>query len=281
MTIESTDLAARLAFAADIARAAGQRLLGLRQSGRFGTPEALGAVGDQAADGYLQGALFGRFAPDGVLSEETKDDRRRLERRAVWIVDPLDGTKEYGTQRHDFAVHVGLAVDGVPMLGAVALPAIGRTLAAAIGPAAGPTVHVHTDAVPGLAGEWPTAPVRGDGARSGPLRLVVSRSHTPEWVQRFAERIGGAELVPCGSVGFKVAMLLFGKADCYVHKTGLKEWDTCAPEVVARACGFAVCRFDGTAQRYNLADPRNDEIVVCRPADRDRVLQTLRAVDPR
>ena len=108
-----------------------------------------------------------------------------------------------------------------------------------------------------------------------PLRLVASRSHTPDWMQQFAEAVGPSELVPCGSVGFKVSMLLFGKADVYVHKIGLKEWDTCAPEVVARACGYEVCRFDGRPHRYNQANARNDELVVCRPWLKDQVLEAL------
>jgi 3'(2'), 5'-bisphosphate nucleotidase len=106
------------------------------------------------------------------------------------------------------------------------------------------------------------------------LRMVCSRSHTPELVHRIANGLD-AELVPCGSVGFKVAMLLFGQADLYVHKKGLREWDVCAPEAVARAAGFVVCRFDGELHRYNRPDPRSDEIVVCRPWLRDRVLALL------
>ncbi len=105
----------------------------------------------------------------------------------------------------------------------------------------------------------------------------MSRSHTPDWVERFAEHIGDAELVPSGSVGFKVSLLLFGRADVYVHKTGLKEWDTCAPEAVARAAGWAVCRLDGEQQAYNQQNPRNDEIVVCRPGALDRVLASVEA----
>jgi len=100
-------------------------------------------------------------------------------------------------------------------------------------------------------------------------------------VQRFAERMGGAELVPSGSVGVKVALLLLGKADAYVHKPGLKEWDTCAPAAIAAAAGWSVCRIDGSEQRYNLPDPRNDEIVVCRPAQRAQVLAALAECAPR
>ena len=271
--LSDTDLSARLAFAADIAHAAGRRLSGLRASGKWEDPKILGNVGDQAADGYLQGAIFGRYPDDAVLSEETKDDLERTGKRVAWIVDPLDGTKEYSTGREDWAVHVGLSVDQQPVLGVVALPSIGRTLT---------SMHAGgaaTANVVGSEGDWPTAfvpePASDDQQR---LRLVASRSHTPDWMLSFASAMGDAELVPCGSVGFKVSMLLFGKADIYVHKIGLKEWDTCAPEAIARAAGFEVCRFDGSAHRYNQEDPRNNELVVCRPGVKDRVLAALAQV---
>ncbi|MCB9877900.1 MAG: 3'(2'),5'-bisphosphate nucleotidase CysQ [Planctomycetes bacterium] len=263
--LDSADLQARLEFAKHIATAAGRRLAGLRRSERWAEPKMLGDVGDQAADGYLQGALFGRYPDDAVLSEETKDDLNRTANRVAWIVDPLDGTKEYSTGRHDWAVHVGLSVDQQPVLGVVALPAIERVL---VGVAGRPVM------LEGTGGDWPTT-LAADPGEGAPLRLVASRSHTPDWMQRFADAIGVTEQVPCGSVGFKVSMLLFGKADIYVHKIGLKEWDTCAPEAVARAAGYVVCRFDGAEHRYNQANARNDELVVCRPWLKDRVLQIL------
>lgn len=269
---DEAEVAMRLDFAARIADEAGRRLLAIRQSGRWPDPGVLGDVGDQAADGYLQGSLRAKFPDDGLLSEETADAPARLERRWTWIVDPLDGTKEYSQGRHDWAVHVGLVHDGAAVAGALGLPTIGRVVAGTCATARLAAV-VH-----GRDGEWPTRLEPDDGpAPPRRLRMVVSRSHTPELVHRIARELGDAELVPCGSVGFKVAMLLFGKADAYVHKKGLKEWDTCAPEAVARAAGFAVCRFDGQPHRYNRPDPRSDEIVVCRPWLRDRVLATLAA----
>lgn len=265
------ELRARLAFAHRIADLAGRRLMSLRSSARW-RDATLGDVGDQAADAFLQGSLQAAFPGDGLLSEETADAPERLARRWTWIVDPLDGTKEYSAQRHDFAVHVGLALDGAPCLGVVALPAIGRTLTATA--AEGTRLH-------GDGGEWPRAVTADAGPPADrPLRLVCSRSHTPDWVKALAVQLGGAELVPCGSVGFKVAMLLFGKADGYVHDKGLKEWDTCAPEVIARAAGWTVCRLDGSAQRYNQPSPRNDQIVVCRPWLRERLLAQLAALRP-
>ena len=272
MTVLPTadELTSRLAFAAQIAGEAGQRLGALRKSGRWPDEKTLGDVGDQAADGYLQGYLRGRYPQDGLLSEETKDSPERDSRRYTWIVDPLDGTKEYRTDRHDWAVHVGLCLDGEPLLGAVALPAIDRIVTGICAKG-----HERSQ-VMGSAGDWPREFAAQPGG-DAPLRIAVSRSHTPEWVQRFADHIGPAELVPSGSVGFKVSLLLFGKADVYVHKTGLKEWDTCAPEAVARAAGWAVCRLDGETQAYNQRNPRNDEIAVCRPELLPRVLASIEA----
>ena len=264
-------LDARLRFAAEIAEAAGRRLVGIRASGRWTEPGLVGEVGDQAADAYLQGAIRARHAADGLLSEETADGPERLARRWAWIVDPLDGTKEYSQGRHDWAVHVGLAWDGVAVAGALALPAIGRVVA-------GRCVVGDTRAtLTGGGGDWPLALSPANQSAAGRrLRMVCSRSHTPSLVQRVADGLD-AELVPCGSVGFKVAMLLFGRADVYVHKKGLREWDVCAPDVVAQACGFVVCRFDGERHCYNRPDPRSDEIVVCRPWLRERVLALVGA----
>ena len=272
--LDSTELTSRLGFATAIAREAGRRLSVLRSSGRWQEPKILGDVGDNAADGYLQGALFGRYPEDAVLSEETKDDLERTKNRIAWIVDPLDGTKEYAGGRHDWAVHVGLAVDQKPVLGVVAMPTIDRVIVAT-----NPTEGSSSVSLLGSGGEWPDSFVDDNGSQGdAPLRLVASRSHTPEWMQRFAEGMGNAELVPCGSVGFKVSMLMFGKADIYVHKIGLKEWDTCAPAAIARAAGYSVCRFDGQDHRYNQENARNDELIVCRPWLKDRVLEVLKSV---
>ena len=272
--LDSADLASRLEFAVAIAGEAGRRLSQLRETGRWTDPKMMGDIGDQAADGYLQGALFGRYADDAVLSEETKEDLSRCKNRVAWIVDPLDGTKEYSAGRYDWAVHVGLAVDEKPVLGVVSLPSLDRTMVATLPESGQARVEVL-----GSSGDWPTAFASDPGALGdAPLRLVASRSHTPHWMQRFADAMGNAEMVRNGSVGFKASQLLFGNADIYVHKTGLKEWDTCAPEAIARAAGFTVCRFSGEDHRYNQENARNDELVICRPWLKDRVLEVLEAV---
>jgi 3'(2'), 5'-bisphosphate nucleotidase len=264
----TADLSAELDFAIAAARAAGTRVLALRASGRW-SGDTLADVADHAADGFLQGLVRGRLPDDGVLSEETADTAERLDRRRVWIIDPLDGTREYSQMRSDWAVHVALVIDGRPALGAVALPAQAKLVWGVCAEGGGRS-----------GAEGDATLVRGDGASpdptSGALRIAVSRSHTPSWMPRVAEELG-AELVPCGSVGAKVALLLLGQADVYAHRRGLKEWDTCAPECVARALGWSVGRLDGSEQRYNRPDPRVEELVVCRARDRARVHAALRA----
>jgi 3'(2'), 5'-bisphosphate nucleotidase len=249
----------------EAARIAGERALALRASGRWQDEATLADVGDQAADGFLQGFLRGRFPADAILSEETADSSARLSSARTWIVDPLDGTREFSQHRSDWAVHVALVVEGRPVLGVVALPAQSRVLWGALD---------GRRAFGGLLGEG--AAVRGDTRDPSPVRVAVSRSHTPSWMPAFAGQIGATQ-VHSGSVGNKVALLLLGEADVYAHRKGLKEWDTCAPELVARALGWSVSRLGGADLVYNQPDPRVDEFLVCRPASRDRVLAALRS----
>lgn len=254
-----------LEFAIQAAAAAGKRAAGLRATGRW-QDKTLADIGDQACDGLLQGLLRGRYPDDGVLSEETADGPARLARERCWIVDPLDGTREYSQGRHDWAVHVALTLGGRTALAAVGLPTQGLVLWG---------VSLAGRERGGVVGDHAPALARGDSPAPERLRVAISRSHTPDWAPRFAELLGGAESVPAGSAGYKVMLLLLGKADVYVHKRGLKEWDTCAPETVARALGWSVCRLRGEEHRYNQQDYKNHELVVCRPAHRDQVLNAL------
>lgn len=263
MDQDRQELQRALDFAAAAARWAGERALAQRRSGRW-EGRTLADIGDNSADSLLQGLLRGRYPDDGVLSEETKDSSERLAKRRVWIVDPLDGTREYSQLRDDWAVHVALTLDGAPALGAVGLPAKGQLITAI----ALPEMRYAKLEGPGELVD-PLAPCEG------PPRIAASRSHTPDWMGQFHSEMGGGELVRAGSVGNKVAHMLLGGADVYVHRDGLKEWDTCAPEVVARALGWTVCRIDGSEQRYNQVDPRNNELVVCRPALKEQVIAAL------
>jgi len=251
-----------LEFAIFAARSAGERALGLRKMERW-EGRTLADIGDQACDGFLQGLIQGRYPEDGILSEETVDSPERLAKERAWIVDPLDGTREYSQTRDDWAVHVALTVGGRCALGAVALPAQGRLVWGV--PHEGENRY-------GLEGAGEL--VQGSSAQRATPRVALSRSHTPPWVEAFVEQIGGQNH-PAGSAGNKVALLLLGEADIYVHKIGLKEWDTCAPETVARALGWHVCKLRGDEHAYNQRDPRNHELVVCRPAFKDRVIEVL------
>ncbi len=187
-----------------------------------------------------------------MLSEEGQDDLSRLSANRVWIVDPLDGTREFGEPgRSDWAVHVALWDHGALTAGAVALPALGRVLSTA-------------DPIPRSGDQRDRQPGRGAvQARSdGPLRVVVSRSRPPRFATRMAEA-AGAVLVPMGSAGAKAAAVIMGEADAYVHGGGQYEWDSAAPVAVARAAGLHASRIDGSPLSYNQADPSVPDILIC------------------
>lgn len=267
MNHEYTDeeLERDLAFAIEVARFAGDRVLELRESGRW-ADKMLADIGDQAADGYLQGVIQGRYPDDGILSEETVDTPARLAKRRCWIIDPLDGTKEFCQLRDDWGVHVALTIDNACAIGVVYLPT--------------QKLCIHGVALPGrerigavdVGGGVPAFASPDEGA---PARVVVSRSHTPPWVEAFAQAVGADELIPFGGCGNKTIQLLTGKADVYVHKKGLKEWDTCAPETLARAAGWQVVKLDGSEHRYNQPDPHNHEYVMCRSGHSKAVLDAI------
>jgi len=244
------------ALAADLAERAGRLLLDLRAQG--GDPGALRNAGDRQSHEFLMEALAKARPEDAVLSEEGIDDKARLTADRVWIVDPLDGTREFGEPgRVDWAVHVALwardasAGAGDLIAGAVALPAQGRTL----------STTPATD--------------RADQVARRPLRMVVSRSRASQLVKDVAARIN-ADLVPCGSAGAKVATVITGENDVYLHSGGFYEWDTAAPVAVARQHGFHVSRIDGAPVAYNQKDPLLPDILVCRPAIASLLLNAIR-----
>lgn len=247
--------AADLELARELAEAAGARLLELRA--RWDGDEAgLRKAGDAAAQELLAAAL-GRARPDdAVLSEEARDDLARLDADRVWIVDPLDGTREFGEGRDDFAVHVALwertgADDGDLTAGAVALPGRGLVLAAD---------GTHT---------MPARP-------EAPIRIAVSRTRPPAVAVAVAETLG-ANLVPMGSAGVKVTAVVLGDADAYVHGGGQYEWDSAAPVAVARAAGAHTSRLDGSPLRYNRADPLLPDLVIARPEHAEALLAAIAA----
>lgn len=238
-------------LARDLAQAAGQRLLALRATG--GDPDSLRRAGDRQSHEFLAAELARLRPADAVLSEEGKDDAARLSAGRVWIVDPLDGTREFGEAgRADWAVHVALWEAGELTAGAVALPAQGKVLS---------TADPITPAPPA----------------DPPLRLLVSRSRPPEFVQRLAARLD-ATLVPLGSAGAKAAAVITGEADGYVHSGGQYEWDSAAPVAVAVSAGLHASRIDGSKLAYNQASPSLPDILICRAAIAALLLETIDSV---
>ncbi|SKC00394.1 3'(2'),5'-bisphosphate nucleotidase [Sphingopyxis flava] len=234
-------------LAAHLAQTAGELLQAVRASGMLSL-KALGKAGDATANQFLVHALREQRPDDAVLSEEEKDSHERLDHSRVWIVDPVDGTREYGEERTDWAVHVALAIDGVASVGAVALPGLGIVL--------------RTD----RPGAVPAAPER--------LRMVVSRTRPAAEALAVAEAIG-AELVPMGSAGAKAMAVVRGEADIYLHSGGQYEWDSCAPVAVARAHGLHCSRIDGSDLVYNQADTYMPDLLICRREHAAIVLDRL------
>jgi 3'(2'), 5'-bisphosphate nucleotidase len=242
--------------AAAIATEAGRRLVALRESmhAAGAEPADLRAEGDRSSHDYIVDALASSHPDDAVLSEEGVDDPARLSAARVWIVDPLDGTREFGEEgRTDWAVHVALAIDGRIEAAAVALPARGITLNASPAPT---LAHPH----------------------DGPPRLVVSRTRPPVIAELLAERLGG-ELVALGSAGAKAMAVVLGDADVYAHSGGQYEWDSAAPVGVAAAAGLHVSRLDGAPLEYNRPEPYLPDLLVCRMELRDAVLAVTRDAD--
>jgi len=244
-------------LAAHLAECAGRILLEVRASGMF-AGKSLGKAGDQTANQFLVHALREQRPEDGLLSEESKDTAERLGKPRVWIVDPVDGTREYGEARLDWAVHVGLAIDGVAQVGAVALPGL-------VDAATGNGIVLRTD-----------RPVELAPAAERP-RLLVSRTRPAAEALAVAERLGG-ELVPMGSAGAKAMAVVQGQAEIYLHSGGQYEWDSCAPVAVARAHGLHCSRIDGSALRYNNQDTYMPDLLICRPEWAERVLAEVRAL---
>ena len=223
-------------LAAHLAETAGKILLDLRASGSL-AGKALGDAGDATANQFLVHALQEHRPDDGLLSEECKDTDARLSKSRVWIIDPVDGTREYGEGRSDWAVHIGLAIDGVARVGAVGLPGLGLVLR---------SDQPH-----------PLPPA------SKPLRMVVSRSRPAKEATEIAAQIG-AELVPMGSAGAKAMAIIRGEADIYLHTGGQYEWDNCAPVAVAQAFGLHTSRLDGGPLVYNEKDVYLPDLLICR-----------------
>jgi 3'(2'), 5'-bisphosphate nucleotidase len=258
------------AFARWLAGRAGQALLEVRETVGYADAKALKAAGDQASHDLIRAELARWRPADAVLSEEDESARTawtegsprpdRLGASRVWIIDPLDGTREFSEQgRADWAVHVALWTGDCSRpnclaAGAIALPAQHRVLA--------------TDEPPA----YPPLPL--GSATGGRIRLAASRSRPPEFLTALAEDTG-ADLVPMGSAGAKIAAVISGDADAYIHAGGQYEWDSAAPVAVATATGLHASRIDGSTLQYNGADPRLPDLLVCRKDLAPRLLAAL------
>ena len=237
------------ALARAIAEEAGALLMAIRAED-IDIGKALGARGDAEANAMILERLHAARPADFILSEESLDDRSRCAAQRVWIVDPLDGTREYAEGLDDWAVHIGLAIDGRPHTGAVALPALGQVYATDDGPRFHPVLS--------------------------PPRMVVSRTRAPD-IARLVGVAIGATLIPMGSAGAKAMAVVDGRADIYLHDGGQYEWDNCAPAAVALAAGLHASRIDGAPLVYNCEDPLLPDLLICRRELADAVLAAIAA----
>lgn len=244
MTVEISD--SRLTNS--LAQGCGEILKGVRNGGLL-RGLSLGDAGDEAAQEWIARVLKQHRPQDGMLSEEAADDLTRLKKGRVWIVDPLDGTKEFATGRQDWAVHIALVENGIPIHAAVGLPDKGVT--------------------------FKSSEVR---AVTGPLskKFVISRNRPPKVASYIAEKMG-YETVGVGSAGAKAMHVLLGDYDGYIHAGGQYEWDQAAPVGVAQAAGLHCCRLDGSEIRFNNEDTFIPDILICRPELKDEILEHAQA----
>ena len=222
-----------------VADSAGQLLLRIQADG------ADGARGDHEANRLVLDMLRAARPDDPILSEESADDSARLASRRVWIVDPLDGTREFAEGRDDWAVHIALAIDGAPAVGAVALPRRGITLSSDAPPALAPA---HT-----------------------PPRMLVSRTRPSALCAAVSQSLS-AETIGMGSAGAKAMAVVLGEAEIYLHSGGQHQWDNCAPVAVALAAGLHASRIDGSPLVYNQRGSSVPDLLICRPELAQQVL---------
>lgn len=239
------------ALARAVAQEAGALLMALRERGEL-SGKALGDRGDHDANELILARLQAARPDDFILSEESIDDRARCAASRVWIIDPLDGTRDYAEGLDGWAVHIGLAIDGRPAAGAVGLPMLGR-------------VHATDDSPPA----YSPLPDR--------LRVVVSRTRCPDIATQVGAALGAA-MIGMGSAGAKAMAVLDGRADIYLHDGGQYEWDNCAPAAVALAAGLHASRIDGSPLVYNCENPLLPDLLICRRELAEAVLAEVARV---
>lgn len=273
MTPPASELAADQHLAETLAVEAGELLLQIRDSEKAGG-RALGDIGDRRSNEFLLARLAEERPGDAVLSEESPDVSARESADRVWIIDPVDGTREYSMRGHnDWAVHVALWLrDGTPErsrldVSAVSLPGIGLVIGTGGARTfAGDTVPLE----PGEAAGGLLDP-QDDVARP---RIVASGSRPPRFLAGVVSALGGTQLA-VGSAGAKAMCVVRGEADAYIHAGGQFQWDSAAPAGVAMAHGFAACRIDGTPLEYNVADTYLPDLIICRPELREQIVEAI------
>ena len=199
---------------------------------------------DRAVNAYLVKQFGQAFPDDGMLAEESKDDLSRLEKRRVWIVDPMDGTAEFIAHNGEFCIMIGLAVDGAPVVGVVYQPIDDVLFAASLGAGAfveeyGERAPLHVSSVENIED----------------FRLVVSRSHRVPITDTIIRRFGLKRERSIGSVGLKIGLIARGQAELYVHpNAGTKEWDTCGPDIIVSESGGLMTDCFNRPLLYNQPD---------------------------
>ncbi|WP_295623753.1 3'(2'),5'-bisphosphate nucleotidase CysQ [uncultured Corynebacterium sp.] len=229
-----------------LAQGTGEILKGVRNVGLL-RGRVLGDAGDALSQEWISRVLEQHRPDDAVLSEEAADNRRRLDNSRVWIIDPLDGTREFASGRQDWAVHIALIEDGVPKHAAVGLPDLGQVF--------------HTGEAKAVTGPMSN-------------KIVVSRTRPPEVGKFVAEKLG-REVVHMGSAGAKAMHVLLGDVDAYIHAGGQYEWDSAAPVGVCQAAGLHVSRLDGSKPKYNNPDTFMPDMLFCRPEIADEILEAV------
>jgi 3'(2'), 5'-bisphosphate nucleotidase len=224
---------------------------------------------DREANSLIVTALKREFPEHGVLSEEEEDDLNRLDRRQVWMIDPMDGTREFLDHREDFAVQIGLVSGGIPVLGVVYQPAKGKLYYAA------PGMGTHLE----MSGATTSLHVSPE-QRASQMVVAVSRSHRSARVDAICDRLRIKESIAMGSVGLKVGLVCEGRAHLYVHTGGrTKLWDTCAPEAILREAGGRMTDVANNPLRYDTAEHRNlNGLVATNGIIHDRVIQATQTV---
>jgi 3'(2'), 5'-bisphosphate nucleotidase len=238
-------------LAARLASSAGGLLTALQSAGLLAGPE-LGDAGDKVAQAWIGRVLTQLRPADQVRSEEAARAAGAGETGRLWIVDPLDGTREFAEARTDWAVHIALLEQGELTAAAVALPGLGELLSTAV-------------------------PVQLPPISGRPLRIAISRSRPPAFLPGLVERLD-AQTVPMGSAGFKAMAVLRGEVHAYLHAGGQYEWDSAAPVGVARSAGLHTSRIDGSALEFGKDDPWSPDLLICRPELADRLLSALALV---